>query len=120
MGRGRSAPWTASLPVDASGEVTATSDINGPFVGADGAEPAPRRPGRTCASCVARQWFRFSLGRMDADELDVVLRNERARAAHSPTPGTTTCAALVHEVVLSDAFRYRRSAEQSAVITEGE
>ena len=103
------------LPVDASGEVVATSDINGTF---DGAVELSQRlaTSEDVRSCVARQWFRYSLGRMDADE-DVCANDELLdRFADSGYE----VHALVHEVVQSDAFRYRRTAEQSAVITEGE
>jgi hypothetical protein len=101
--------------VDASGEVTATSDINGEYVGA--IELSQRlATSEDVRSCVARQWFRYSLGRMDADE-DVCASDELlGRFADSGYQLHT----LVHEVVQSDAFRYRRTAEQSAVITEGE
>jgi len=103
------------LPVDASGEILGTSDINGAFDGA--VELSQRLAGsEDVRSCVARQWFRYSLGRMDADE-DVCANDELLdRFADSGYHLRT----LVHEVVQSDAFRYRRTADESAIITEGE
>jgi hypothetical protein len=103
------------LPVDASGEIIGTSDINGTFTGA--VELSQRlATSEDVRSCVARQWFRYSLGRMDADE-DVCANDELFdRFADSGYHLRT----LVHEVVQSDAFRYRRTADQAAVITEGE
>jgi hypothetical protein len=103
------------LPVDASGEVLGTSDINGEL---DGAIELSERLASSddVRSCMARQWFRYSLGRMDANE-DICASAELLdRFADSGYHLRT----LVHEVVQSDAFRYRRTADQSAVITEGE
>ena len=103
------------LPVDASGEILGTSDVDGTFDGA--VELSQRLSGSDdVRSCVARQWFRYSLGRMDADE-DVCANDELLdRFADSGYHLRT----LVHEVVQSDAFRYRRTADESAIITEGE
>lgn len=103
------------LPVDASGEILGTSDVNGTFDGA--VELSQRLAGsEDVRSCVARQWFRYSLGRMDADE-DLCANDELlGRFADSGYHLRT----LVHEVVQSDAFRYRRTADESAIITEGE
>jgi hypothetical protein len=114
-GTGAFRTMDGGLPVDASGEVTATSDINGTY---DGAVELSQRlaTSEDVRSCVARQWFRYSLGRMDADE-DVCANDELFdRFADSDYHLRT----LVHEVVQSDAFRYRRTADQPAVITEGE
>ena len=114
-GTGAFRSMDGGLPVDASGEITATTDIDGTFTGA--IELAQRlSTSEDVRSCVARQWFRYSLGRMDADE-DVCANDELLnRFADSGYHLRT----LVHEVVQSDAFRYRRTADQSAIITEEE
>lgn len=55
------------FPVDAKGEVLETLDADGPFEGAVelGAKLAQSRQVK---ECVARQWFRFAVGRPDQDE----------------------------------------------------
>lgn len=55
------------VPVDTSGEVTKTADIDGPFNG--GAELATRLAGSAeVRDCVATQWLRYSLARRETPE----------------------------------------------------
>jgi hypothetical protein len=102
------------LPVDASGELVA-SDVNGEYYGALelGAKLAASTDVR---ECVARQWLRYSLGRLDTQDDECATEQLVERFGSADDHLRT----LVHEVVQSDAFRYRRSSEDSAVITEGE
>lgn len=101
------------LPVDASGEIIAT-DVDGIYDGA--IELSERLAGsEVVRECVARQWLRYSLGRLDDTE-DVCATQELVARFESDDDQLRT---LIHEVVQSDAFRYRRSSDESAVITEG-
>ncbi len=101
------------LAVDASGELVAT-DVDGTYDGA--IELSERLAGSAVVrECVARQWFRYSLGRMDAaaDGCATQQLTERFEGSDDQLRS------LIHEVVQSDAFRYRRSPDESAVIPEG-
>lgn len=91
------------LPVDASGEVVATADIDGPFEG------AVELAGMLASSanvqqCVSRQWLNFAVGRVVGDEdscsTDAVYTAFESSDLDIPT--------LILSVVSSDAFRYRR------------
>jgi hypothetical protein len=93
-------------PVDASGELVDTRDIDGPFVGvvelgqklAESAE---------VEECIARQWFRYALGRFE-QEMDVCSVKrlfETFRAAELDLN------VLPRAVVETDAFMYRRPLE---------
>lgn len=56
-----------TLPVDASGEVLGTQDVDGEFDGA--VELAERLAGSSeVRACVAQQWFNFSLGRVPSEQ----------------------------------------------------
>jgi hypothetical protein len=91
------------LPVDASGELIAT-DIDGPFDGA--VELAGRLvQSQQVRQCVAQQWFRFALGRGDAEEDACTME----RLYDSFESSGNDVRVLLRELVLSDAFRYRRS-----------
>lgn len=89
------------LPVDESGEVVGT-DVAGPF---DGAVELAHKLAESeqVRDCVATQWFRFSLGRLegeaDACTLDA-LRQSFADSGHDVR-------ALMLALVTTDAFRYR-------------
>ncbi len=92
-----------NLPVDASGEVVATADIDGPFEG------AVELAGMLASSanvqqCVSRQWLNFAVGRVVGDEdscsTDAVYTAFESSDLDIPT--------LILSVVSSDAFRYRR------------
>jgi len=53
----------SGLPVDASGEIVGTTEIDGEFVGA--VELAERlATSSEVRACVAQQWFNFALGRV--------------------------------------------------------
>lgn len=91
------------LPVDASGELLGT-DVDGPFDG--GLELAQRlAQSRQVRECVARQWFRFAFGRGETSDDDCAM--ERLFEAFESSEYDIR--ALLREIVLSDAFRYRRS-----------
>ncbi len=102
------------LPVDASGELVQT-DVDGEF---DGALELSDRLAESAdvQACVARQWFRYSLGRMDSEEDGCATEELVARFTSSDNDLRT----LIAQIVVSDAFRYRRTADDSAIITEGE
>jgi hypothetical protein len=64
---GRLRSMENGLPVDTSGEVTSTEDIDGAFSG--GAELGARlASSKQVQACVATQWFRYSLARHETDE----------------------------------------------------
>jgi hypothetical protein len=95
------------LPVDASGEVLATEESNQTFDG--GVELAgilAQAP--EVRDCMARQWFRFSLGRMD-DDLDTCTMDRLATAFEDSDHDVRS---LIREIVLSDSFRYRLASEE--------
>jgi hypothetical protein len=91
------------MPVDMSGNVVAAPEINGPFNGA--VELAQKLAGAAqVQQCVARQWFRFALGRLedvsDGCSLQAVftafdVSNHDVRQ-------------LLASIATSDAFRYRK------------
>ncbi len=92
-----------NLPVDASGEVVATADIDGPFDG------AVELAGMLASSsnvhqCVSTQWLNFALGRVVGDE--DACSNEAVYAAFEASD--LDVPSLILSVVTSDAFRYRR------------
>jgi hypothetical protein len=92
--------------VDASGEVVGTEDIDGPFVGA--VELAAKlAESDQVRACVATQWFRYSLGRIDtADDQCAFDHMNEAFAASD-----YDIRELVKTIVLSDSFRFRRAEE---------
>ncbi len=90
-------------PVDASGELRGTDDIDGPFVGVD--ELSERlAASEQVQQCISRQWFRFAFGRLegDADECSLETIDEAFSASDHHIP------ALIAALVRSDAFRLRR------------
>jgi hypothetical protein len=95
------------MPVDASGEVIATEANNGPY---DGAIELAGMLAQTpeVHDCMARQWFRFSLGRMD-DDMDQCTMDQLATAFEESDHDVRS---LIREIVLSDAFRYRLAPEE--------
>ena len=97
-----------SLPIDASGEVIGTSDVDGEFTGA--VELAGKLSQSVEVSdCMARQWFRYSLGRMDAEGDTCTMDRLSEVFAESGQDVRV----LIREIVVSDAFRYRLATEQS-------
>ncbi|MET0283074.1 MAG: DUF1588 domain-containing protein, partial [Polyangiales bacterium] len=94
--------------VDASGELFSTQDANGKFDGA--AELGARLAASAqVQQCVARQWFRFALGRFEqpVDACTVRELSETFAAAQG------SLHALPHAIVESDAFLYRRPVERA-------
>jgi hypothetical protein len=93
--------------VDATGEIVeADADVVGPFVGA--LELANKLAGsRQVENCVAAQWFRFSLGRIESqnDACSIQAIREGFRASGG------NIRALIAQIALSDAFRHVRSTE---------
>jgi hypothetical protein len=93
--------------VDATGEfVEVDADLVGPFVGA--LELANKLAGSgQVQNCVAAQWFRFSLGRIesqnDACSIQAIRAGFRASGGNIRT--------LIAQIALSDAFRHVRSTE---------
>jgi hypothetical protein len=63
---GRFRSLEGGKPVDATGTITATKALNGNF---DGAVALARKLGTSdeVSSCVMLQWFRYALGRFEAD-----------------------------------------------------
>jgi len=99
---GRYRATDGDQPVDASGELVSTDDTDGRFDGV--VELGARLAGSAAVEqCVAKQWFRFAIGRfeqkMDACSMKTV--TDALRAGRSLN-------ALPEAVVRSAAFRYRR------------
>ncbi len=90
------------FPVDATGEVFDTLDADGPFDGAVelGAKLAQSQQVK---QCVARQWFRFAVGRPDGDEDACSLA--KVDAALEAADGDMR--EIVVAIVQTEAFRYR-------------
>ncbi|WP_437900119.1 DUF1592 domain-containing protein [Sorangium sp. So ce124] len=93
------------VPVDASGEIVGSRDIDGPF---DGAVELAHRLAESdeVRQCVATQWFRFGYGRAEQAEDECSMRQIQAAFAES---GYNIKALLV-ALTQTDAFRYRRAA----------
>jgi hypothetical protein len=97
---GRHRTEIEGFPVDASGIIVAT-DFDGEFDGA--VELAQRLAGsELVADCVARQWFRFALGRPEHELLD-----EDSLAALAEASATGDIREIIVALTLTDAFRYR-------------
>ena len=99
-----SAPWTVGKLVDTSGEVTATSDINGKFNG--GAELAKLLArSEQVRDCAPTQWMRYALARPEAPEDTCSLQQLKRSFA---TSGGNLKELLV-SLTQSDSFlHYRR------------
>ena len=94
------------LPVDASGEIIGTDDINGPFDG--GVELANLlASSNQVRQCFATQWFRFSLGRMDAAEDGCAFDMMDTAFEESDYD----IRELIKTIAVSDSFRFRRFPE---------
>ena len=91
------------LDVDASGEIVAAPGIEGPF---DGVIELSQilSTSDVVRACVASQWFRYAFGRVegDDDEAHLELLNEAFAASDF------NVRQLMIDVVLSDAFKFRR------------
>lgn len=107
LGRYRSTQ--GGQPIDASGEVTSTSDANGLF---DGVDELGQKLGNSqqVRDCVSTQWFRFAFGRSDDEEIDEahleVMRKDFADNGYSMLE-------LMVATTQTDAFRYRRALESA-------
>lgn len=91
------------LPIDASGEVVGSGDVDGPFDG------AVELAGMLASSskvqqCVSRQWLNFAIGRVVGD--DDACSSDAVYAAFEESD--LDVPSLILSVVSSDAFRYRR------------
>jgi hypothetical protein len=87
-------------PIDARGELFGT-DVDGPF---NGALELSQRLSRSAQvkGCMARQWFRFALGRDPADDDACSLSSARDRLL-----ATGDLRELIVGIATSDTFRYR-------------
>jgi hypothetical protein len=103
-GVGRYRETDGGVMIDASGEIfDAGEDLAGTFVG--GVELGQKLAGsRTVRDCVANQWFRFALGRMESNDDACTLRSVREKFA-----ATANIRELITDIVLGDAFRNVRA-----------
>lgn len=89
--------------VDATGNIVAAPEINGPFDGA--VHLAGKLAGsKQVQQCVAKQWFRFALGRLEAssDGCSLQATFDAFEASHHDVR------ALLASIATSDAFRFRK------------
>ena len=90
------------LPIDASGTIVSTDDINGDFVG--GVALAQKLAMSTeTRGCFVREWFRFANGRSEipADQCTLQSLNDQFDAeGHDMRQ-------LLTNIAMSDAFRYK-------------
>jgi hypothetical protein len=102
-GMGRYRTSEAGQPIDASGKFVGTRDLNGTFSGA--VELAQKLASSAeVQACVATQWFRFALGRLesDADACSLAQLNSDFQASGHNVK------ALLTSVVLTTSFRTKR------------
>jgi hypothetical protein len=94
--------------VDASGKLIDTQDLDGSF---DGAVDLAKKLARSqeVSDCVATQWLRFALGRLEADA-DTCSVNAIQRAFDASGHDVR---ALLEAIVVSDAFRKKALPEVS-------
>jgi hypothetical protein len=95
--------------VDAGGTLIATRDLDGAF---DGAVDLSKRLAHSqeVSDCVATQWLRFALGRLESD-LDHCSVTAIQRAFDASGHDVRV---LLEAVVVSDAFRKRRLAAENS------
>ena len=99
---GRYRTMDGNAPVDASGELISTGEIDGSFVGVS--ELGQRlSQSETVRQCMARQWFRFALARFEQPVDDCSMKG--LLDAFEAADGDFN--ALPKAIVLSDAFQYR-------------
>ena len=93
----------AGKPVNATGELTATSDADGTFTGVP-ALAAKLAKSADLQDCMARQWFRYTMARVeqpaDTCSLQVVIKTFRDSG--------NDLRSLPLALVQTDAFLYRR------------
>jgi hypothetical protein len=95
----------ANQPVDASGEITgAGADLDGSFVGA---VELSRKLGASSAvrNCLANQWLRYALGRMEANDDACSVKSMHDRFAESGG----NVRQLLTTIAQSDSFRHVRT-----------
>lgn len=104
-GLGRYRTMDGGKTIDATGEVVdGGPDLEGTFVGA--VELGQKfAQSRTVADCVANQWFRFALGRIEASDDACSLKTVHEGFASSGY----NVKELITTLVLSDAFRHVRA-----------
>jgi hypothetical protein len=90
--------------VDATGTILSAPEVNGPF---DGAVALAQKLAGTqqVRECVARQWFRFALGRMEGASDGCSLKGalDAFETSHHDVRQ------LLAAIATSDAFRYRKA-----------
>ncbi len=91
---------TQVFPIDASGTLVGT-DIDGEFDGVEELIPRLAQSDQV-AQCVARQWFRFALGRFEDAAAD-----KRSLELVQAAAETGDIRELIVAITLTDAFRYR-------------
>jgi hypothetical protein len=102
---GRYRSMYGDFPVDASGEIVATTDIDGAFAGAQQLQ-AKLATSADVRACMTHQWFRFALGRDPRQDLDKCsLKQVNATFAASGYKIQD----LMLAVTQSDSFRHRRT-----------
>ncbi len=90
-------------PVDASGELIGTRDIDGAFTGV--AELGQRLAASAeVEECIARQWFRYAISRFE-QELDACSMQQLLASFQAADQNLNV---LPRAVVATDAFLYRR------------
>ncbi len=98
-----------SGPVDASGKIIGTGEIDGDFNGV-GELGQKLSQSETVRQCMARQWFRFALARFEQPVDDCSMKGllDTFEAAGSDLN------TLPKAIVLSDAFQYRHPVDSEA------
>ncbi len=94
-----------TFAIDATGSLP-QSDVAGPLDGAPSLGAALSKS-EAVQKCVARQWFRYALGRHEAGDAD---ERSLAEAYQGYVSSGRNLRELLVSIVASDAFRYRRSA----------
>jgi hypothetical protein len=103
-GIGRHREMDGDFEVDASGELIATRDADGPFYGV--IELAERLAASSqVKDCIASNWFIYAFGRSITNTLDVC---SRARLFEAFEASGYNVRELLVAMVGTDAFRYRR------------
>ena len=91
----------ASLPINATANITETRDLNGPI---DGAYELGRKLGdsKQVAECLAIQWFRFAFGRTETNNDACAL----VPIVEAATAQTGAMKDIALAIVLGEAFRF--------------
>jgi hypothetical protein len=102
-GIGRYRTMDGGKPIDASGSITGTTDINGPFNGVAelGAKLAKSAD---VEACVAKQWFRYAMARAETPA-DACSTESIGQAFHASGADLRTLPAAL---VATPSFLYRR------------